>query len=54
MTNHALATEATGSGGGTATSKVIADSNGDPERLAYTGELFAQLSDVRSLRGIAR
>ena len=53
MTNHALATEATGSGGGTATSKVIADSNGDPKRLAYSGELFAHLSDVRSLRGIA-
>jgi hypothetical protein len=54
MTNVPLTTAATGSGGGTASSKMTAESNGDPERLAHARELFAHMSDVRSLRGIAR
>ena len=37
MTNHALTTDATGSGGGVGGSEVIADGNGDRERLARAG-----------------
>ncbi|TDW54868.1 hypothetical protein [Kribbella pratensis] len=53
MTNHALTPDATDSGGGAVGAKMTAESNGDPERLAHARELFAHLSDVRSLRGIA-
>jgi hypothetical protein len=54
MTTHALTTDATASGAGAGGSELIADGNGDRERLARSGEPFAHLSDVRSLRGIAR
>ena len=53
MTKHAVTTDATGSAGGAGGAKMTAESNGDPECLAHARELFAQLSDVRSLRGIA-
>ncbi|MEV4267192.1 hypothetical protein [Kribbella sp. NPDC049584] len=54
MTNHALTTEATCSGGVPGGSKVIADGNGDQERPARADEPATQLSDVRSLGGIPR
>ncbi|MEV4267193.1 hypothetical protein [Kribbella sp. NPDC049584] len=53
MTNHALTTEAIGSGIGVRGAEVIADTNGALERPARSGELFAPLSNVRSLGGIA-
>jgi hypothetical protein len=53
MTNHALTADATGSGGGVGAFEVIADSNGDQERLARAGEPSVPLFDVRPLRGIA-
>lgn len=37
MTNHALTTDAVGSGGGAGGAEVIADGNGDRERLARAG-----------------
>ena len=53
MTNHALSADAIGPGGAADGSQVIADGNGDRERVARAGEQLAPLSDVRSVRGIA-
>ena len=70
MPNHAPTTSATVSRGGAGPADPIADDNEDQERLAHaeliangngneerltrTGELLAPLSNVRSLREIAR